>query len=305
MPSLFLSYAREDEAFAKALEEGLRQADIAVWRDRTHLHTGERWPKRLGEAIAENDCFLLLWSKPSSESNAVELEWTTAIALKKLVLLVLRDQTSLPASLAAIHAIDAPEPAWAVQEILTALKQPRLPADQKRNTAVIERLAGIASVNEAEVLEEAKAEFEQSRESTRFEPWHTWLGSIAAVFSIIGVVWGMWNPSPQPPPGPLGPEQIEPRRLARPLSGQIQDDQNHPLPAVQILFTSREDPALSIKDHTDKDGRYSVKIEGIERQEIQLRASKECYKQAYKTTWLGNTDFTFKLKGEGLCDQSS
>ncbi|GJL63607.1 MAG: hypothetical protein NPIRA04_22610 [Nitrospirales bacterium] len=82
MPSVFLSYASQDEAYAKSLEQGLTEHGITVWRDKTNLHAGERWPKRLGEAMADQNFFLLLWSHAAAQSDFVELEWNIAMAMR-------------------------------------------------------------------------------------------------------------------------------------------------------------------------------------------------------------------------------
>ena len=50
-----------------------------VWRDKTNLHAGERWPKKLGDAIAEAEALVLLWSTDASHSDFVELEWNIVI----------------------------------------------------------------------------------------------------------------------------------------------------------------------------------------------------------------------------------
>ena len=102
--SVFLSYSRTNLVTAEELEGQLTMLGLNVWRDQEQLRTGARWPKALGEAIAARDAFLLLWSADSAKSDFVELEWTTALALKKPILPVLIDQTPLPPSLAAYNA---------------------------------------------------------------------------------------------------------------------------------------------------------------------------------------------------------
>ncbi len=59
MSKVFISYAREDEEAVDGLHETLSAAGVSVWRDQESLRLGERWPKALGEAIAEQDYFVL------------------------------------------------------------------------------------------------------------------------------------------------------------------------------------------------------------------------------------------------------
>jgi len=144
--SVFLSYARTNLAVAEQLEGQLTALGLNVWRDQEQLRTGTRWPKVLGEAIAARDAFLLLWSADSAKSNFVELEWTTALALKKPILPVLIDQTPLPPSLAAYNATSIIGKASAVaNDIRGALgSEAASPTSPPENTnRVITLLAGI------------------------------------------------------------------------------------------------------------------------------------------------------------------
>ena len=83
MTGLFISYAREDQDTAKKLEDLLQGHGIHVWRDRESIYAGQQWPKAIGEGIANQKIFLLLWSKNAEGSHFVEFEWNTALALHK------------------------------------------------------------------------------------------------------------------------------------------------------------------------------------------------------------------------------
>src|SRR5512132_2767385 len=107
MPSVFLSYSRSDVTTVEQLEQGLAANGVSVWRDQEKIYGGQKWPKVLGEAIADKDVFLLAWSENSAQSYYVEFEWCTAIALKKTIIPCLLDDTPLPASLKTFHGADA------------------------------------------------------------------------------------------------------------------------------------------------------------------------------------------------------
>ena len=85
MPA-FLSYSREDLELADRVSRQLADAGVTVWRDQEQLYGGQRWPKALGEAIAASDALVLLWSRHAAKSAFVELEWCTALALRKVVI---------------------------------------------------------------------------------------------------------------------------------------------------------------------------------------------------------------------------
>ena len=59
----------------------------------------------MAEAIRNSDALLLLWSAAALQSEFVDFEWNTALALKKPILIVLHDETALPAALCALHGI--------------------------------------------------------------------------------------------------------------------------------------------------------------------------------------------------------
>ena len=87
-----------------------------MWRDQERLRGGARWPRALGEAISTCDFFLLCWSGQAKASDFVDLEWNTALALKKPIVPYLLDDTPLPPTLSAVHGVRTPE---AVREALT------------------------------------------------------------------------------------------------------------------------------------------------------------------------------------------
>ncbi|HWF60905.1 MAG TPA: toll/interleukin-1 receptor domain-containing protein [Nitrospira sp.] len=75
MPSVFVSYSRADLRLIEQLEARLKDhPEISIWRDQDKIYGGQKWPKVLGEAIADQDVFLLTWSRNSAASHFVELD---------------------------------------------------------------------------------------------------------------------------------------------------------------------------------------------------------------------------------------
>lgn len=145
MPSVFLSYSRADLPLIEQLAARLRASspEILIWRDQEKIYGGQQWPKVLGEAIADQDVFLLAWSKNSAASHFVEFEWCTAIALKKTIVPCLLDETPLAVSLRAFHG-------YSVQDVagLTTCLSAAPPADQSRRTPVLGKLHDITALEE-------------------------------------------------------------------------------------------------------------------------------------------------------------
>jgi hypothetical protein len=54
MPTVFLSYSRTDLPLIEQLEAQLKShSEIAIWRDQEKIYGEQKWPKVLGEAIAD------------------------------------------------------------------------------------------------------------------------------------------------------------------------------------------------------------------------------------------------------------
>lgn len=155
MQKLFLSYSSQDRKTVDQLAHELSQQGISYWRDQDKLYAGQRWPKELGEAIAANDCVLLLWSKHAAASYYVEMEWCTAVALKKSILPCQLDDTPLPPSLASAHAADFRR-GTDISSILKALLAPKPTTELAIETEIIKKLAAITGNGPLEVLQVAR-----------------------------------------------------------------------------------------------------------------------------------------------------
>ncbi|MCS6305783.1 MAG: TIR domain-containing protein [Nitrospira sp.] len=157
MPSVFLSYSHEDLLLIEELAAQLQaSSDISIWRDQEKIYGGQKWPKVLGEAIADQDVFLLAWSKNSATSHFVELEWNTAIALKKTIVPCLLDDTALAPILSALHGPRLED----VSGLITSLRAAPL-ADAQRRNPVISSLATVTATDKEAALKQAKTMFAQ------------------------------------------------------------------------------------------------------------------------------------------------
>jgi hypothetical protein len=162
MNKLFLSYAREDLEWAEELSQQLQDQGVVVLQDKVSLFAGQKWPKKLGEAIAANDFFLLVWSKAAAQSCFVEFEWTTATALKKPVLACPLDNTPLPLPLRSVQSFHLKEPLQlSIPDLLHTLKQPFLQPTVEHREEVIAKLAEVSSDNPQEVIRQAQNLFHQ------------------------------------------------------------------------------------------------------------------------------------------------
>lgn len=80
---VFISYSSKDLEVAEAVQAGLTNEGLDVWRDKSRLETD--WSREIASALAKSDTLCLIWSADSSESSWVQHEWLTTRALEKSI----------------------------------------------------------------------------------------------------------------------------------------------------------------------------------------------------------------------------
>jgi HEAT repeat protein len=78
MAYIFISYAREDEAFVTELNRKLRDSGIDIWQDIHNIRAGEKWAVEIDDALEGASLLLLVLSTASSRSEYVMYEWAFA-----------------------------------------------------------------------------------------------------------------------------------------------------------------------------------------------------------------------------------
>ncbi len=92
---VFISYSRDDTAFANELEGGLRLLGYDVFIDR-HLSGGEAWKQSLANHIAQADTIVFVLSPSSVDSEMCQWEVDQATASSKRILpVVIADVSGL------------------------------------------------------------------------------------------------------------------------------------------------------------------------------------------------------------------
>ena len=311
MPTVFLSYSRADLPLIEQLEAQLRRhPEISIWRDQEKIYGGQKWPKVLGEAIADQDVFLLAWSKNSAASHFVEFEWCTAIALKKTIVPCLLDNTPLASSLRTFHGYRLDDG----KGLITSLRGAPL-GDGLRREPVIRKLNDITATEETTVLAQAKAVFAQQQWTVQgnvyqaagdihihhepstptgtakakplVEKWQAWVGLAVAILTaatLLADLPAKWGGSP-PPSVPL----------EQPLAGLVLDEgTGEPLPDVIVSL-----PDFDMKRTTETDGSFRFRVTSHKQASIKFTAQKSGYKSYTNYATLGNTDLRFPMeKGE-------
>jgi hypothetical protein len=312
MPTVFLSYAREDLDQADRITQQLAAEGITVWHDHEQLHAGQTWPKALGEAIAASDALLLLWSSMAAGSTFVELEWSTALALKKKVLPCLLDKTPLPPALAATQAVPLTA---SVRIISVALGDETKSHGQSHTQKVLHHLAGIGSNDPAEVLRQGKTVFSQddsmikgsvyqamgdihvgtkAPRKTLLDKWQAWVAIIAGILTAISVglmLVRSYRPLPKRQDA-TNSQSVVP--YAQSLAGHIEDEAGRPLANVQVKVLLNGQIRKTVV--TGSAGEYRFQIDAPAEAWVTLLFQRDGYETAERKTQLGNPDFSFYMR---------
>lgn len=309
MPSVFLSYSRANLPLIEQLAARLRASspEISIWRDQERIYGGQQWPKALGEAIADQEVFLLAWSKDSATSHFVEFEWCTAIALKKTIVPCLLDETPLAPSLRTFHGYRLDD----VNGLVKSLQAAPL-ADVQRRDPVIRKLNEITATEETAVLAQTKAVFAQQQwtvqgnvyqaggdihihnepattrvpEKTKppVEKWQAWTGLAVAILTAVTLLLDLpekWGGAP-PPAVPVEQQ----------LAGMVLDEVTHePLSGVIVSL-----PDFDMKKTTEADGSFGFRVMSQKQAQVKFTAQKNGYKSYSNYANLGNTDLRFPLE---------
>lgn len=103
---LFVSYAREDSAFAQKLAHDLNTDGVVTWIDSKDIRTGEPWDQVVERALTECSAVLVVLSPDATDSRSVMDEIAFALERGKVVLPVLYRACRVPLQIARMQYAD-------------------------------------------------------------------------------------------------------------------------------------------------------------------------------------------------------
>jgi hypothetical protein len=108
---VFISYAHDDQDFARKLSDELNRKNFSVWLDREAIEPGENWQNDLQQALDSSEWFVFLLSSTSLSKPNVALELGYAISRAKesnaKLVPVLLDDARLSGTLQRLQVLDA------------------------------------------------------------------------------------------------------------------------------------------------------------------------------------------------------
>jgi len=117
-PSVFVSYARSDQAIAIEFYHLLGLDGFKPWIDKFNLIAGQRWESEIDRAVKESDCVVVLLSKESVDHRGyVQKEISLALEAASreteegiFVLPLCLDESPVPNRLTHLHSVRSSEP---------------------------------------------------------------------------------------------------------------------------------------------------------------------------------------------------
>ena len=104
--NIFISYARDDVAFARDLRERLLALGHGPWMDLFDIPAGARWPSEIDRALKSSDIIIGLMSPAAVASENVMNEWDWAIANDRRLVLLLIEICEIPFHYVSRNYID-------------------------------------------------------------------------------------------------------------------------------------------------------------------------------------------------------
>ncbi len=122
MPKIFISHSWEDNTVSRKIAENLKRDGAEVWIDHERIKGGDSLPGRISEALEWCDTLLLLWSESATKSYYVDLEWKSALDLRKKIIPCIFDNAKIPAILRSYLYIKCNNFEDGYQQIVQALR---------------------------------------------------------------------------------------------------------------------------------------------------------------------------------------
>ena len=106
MARIYISYSRKDIAFVRRLAGDLEKVGYDVWWDLTDLRGGDDWVRVIPGAIEASEYILVVLSPSSVDSDWVRREYAQALSLRKKIIPIMLEPSSVPFALNTINYLD-------------------------------------------------------------------------------------------------------------------------------------------------------------------------------------------------------
>jgi HEAT repeat protein len=106
MSHIYVSYARQDHAFAEALFQRLKEARLTGWADSLQLRDVSDWTEASEDALRRAYTVIVVMSPDAQHSEAVTYEWSAALGMGIAVIPVVIEPMTLHGRLETLSWLD-------------------------------------------------------------------------------------------------------------------------------------------------------------------------------------------------------
>lgn len=189
---LFISYGREDGAFALRLAQDLREAGVAIWMDKLDIPSGARWDTAIQQALDACASMLVILSPASVNSENVLDEIGFALHKKKHIVPVLFRICDIPFRLLRFQYVDCSQDyEQGLRELLEDLEKMGLVAPRPTKPVTPQPPAPpLEKVGAPEQREPAPRAFASSIQKTKKAlAWQRYVLPLAVIATLAFVIW--------------------------------------------------------------------------------------------------------------------
>ena len=126
--SVFISYALEDQEWARELMSRLSESGIEVWDPALHVFPGDNWALKIGQALEKSNAMVVLLSPAAAKSEPVQRDVQYALGSKRfknrLIPVMIKSTTRFPWILKDLQ-VERGTPLDISKRILKRLKRQR------------------------------------------------------------------------------------------------------------------------------------------------------------------------------------
>jgi hypothetical protein len=124
--SIFVSYAHQDQKWAKSLISMLVEKGVDVWDAPSKLAPGDNWPLEVGKALERAEAMIVLVSPAATRSQDVQREIGYALSSERfhdrLIPIIVKPTEKIPWILAWMKPMKGNDPMQVSDRVMKRLK---------------------------------------------------------------------------------------------------------------------------------------------------------------------------------------
>src|SRR5579859_4774267 len=118
---IFISYSRDDSAFALRLHDNLKRAGFDLWIDQGDIHMGN-WDQQVAQALKESAAMIVILTPKSVASENVTDEWSDFLDQQKPIVPILHKSCEVPFRLKRKQWVDFTR-SYALDKLIAELER--------------------------------------------------------------------------------------------------------------------------------------------------------------------------------------